>query len=210
MEDYSLSALAKVLGRAKSGLHKLAKSGQIPMLSNGRYNLASVQAALASNVDPGRQRGVHRKSKARGERAAGEQSGDQVNTASVRPVSTPDEAREAISMVRRILDEEGVKAGMVDFNATRTADLILKARERAIRIEVAQGRLVDADAVRKTVFNLSREDRDSWTNWPARIAPIMAAQFGLDQMALTIYLEEAVRQHLTERADPALRFKVGA
>ncbi|MGM4992602.1 hypothetical protein [Tardiphaga sp. 841_E9_N1_2] len=55
---------------------------------------------------------------------------------------------------------------------------------------------------------MSKADRDSWTNWPARTAPIMAAQFGLDQMALTIYLEEEARQHLTERSDPKLRFEV--
>jgi hypothetical protein len=184
-------ATAAALGVSETALRKAKISGRINALSDGSYDIESVREQWSATTDPVRTR---------------VRTCEPVRT----PVRTEEDAREAVSMVRRILDEEGVQAGTVDFNATRTADLILKARERAIRIEVAQGRLIDAEAARKMVFELSRQDRDSWTNWPARMAPLMAAQFGIDQMKLTIYLDDAVRQHLAERSDPELRFKKSA
>lgn len=54
----SLSELARRLGRAKSGLHKLAAAGQIPKGADGKYDEAEVRAALAANTDPARQPGA--------------------------------------------------------------------------------------------------------------------------------------------------------
>lgn len=51
----SLSELARRLGRAKSGLHKLAANGQIPKGADGKFDEAEVRAALAANTDPARQ-----------------------------------------------------------------------------------------------------------------------------------------------------------
>lgn len=79
------------------------------------------------------------------------------------------------------------------------------ARLRKLEFEMKSGRLVDADAARKMVFDLSRQDRDSWTNWPSRVAPLMAAELGIDLVKLAVILEQYVREHLNERAQPALR-----
>lgn len=79
------------------------------------------------------------------------------------------------------------------------------ARLRKLEFEMKSGRLVDADAARKMVFELSRQDRDSWTNWPSRVAPLMAAELGVDLVKLAVILEQYVREHLTERAQPTLR-----
>lgn len=79
------------------------------------------------------------------------------------------------------------------------------ARLRRLEFEVKSSRLVDADAAKKAVFDLSRQDRDSWTNWPARVSPLIAAELGVDQVRLAVVLEKYVREHLSERAQPALR-----
>lgn len=79
------------------------------------------------------------------------------------------------------------------------------ARLRKLEFEMKSGRLIDADAARKMVFELSRQDRDSWTNWPSRVAPLMAAELGVDLVKLAVILEQYVREHLTERAQPTLR-----
>ena len=54
----SLSELARQLGRAKSGLHKLAKAKQIPQLDDGSFDVDAVRSALDSNLDPAR-KAVH-------------------------------------------------------------------------------------------------------------------------------------------------------
>jgi hypothetical protein len=79
------------------------------------------------------------------------------------------------------------------------------ARLRRLEFEVKSGRLVDAEAARKAVFDLSRQDRDAWANWPARVAPLIAAELGVDLVKLAVILEKHVREQLAERAQPTLR-----
>ncbi|WP_338690414.1 hypothetical protein V5279_28945 [Bradyrhizobium sp. 26S5] len=47
----SLSALAKILGRSKSGLWWLEKSGHIKRNALGKFDIAEVQRAIAETVD---------------------------------------------------------------------------------------------------------------------------------------------------------------
>ena len=79
------------------------------------------------------------------------------------------------------------------------------ARLRQLEFEIKSGKLVDADAAKKAVFDLSRQDRDSWANWPSRVAPLIAAEMGVDLVKLAVVLEKHVREQLAERAQPALR-----
>jgi hypothetical protein len=51
VEYLSLGALAKALGRDKSGLSRHAKKGTIPKRSDGTFDLEKVRLALAKNVD---------------------------------------------------------------------------------------------------------------------------------------------------------------
>lgn len=51
VEHVSLNALAKILGRSKSGLHYLEKTGHISRNSLGKFDIAEVQRAIAKNVD---------------------------------------------------------------------------------------------------------------------------------------------------------------
>lgn len=71
---------------------------------------------------------------------------------------------------------------------------------RKLEHEVKSARLVDAAAVSSKVFNLARVERDAWLNWPSRIAPLLAAEFGIDSVAFTVALEKRVREHLSDRA----------
>jgi hypothetical protein len=190
-DGYSLTALAKVLGRAKSGLHKLAAKGQIPKQENGRFNLAAVQAALKANLEPSRAKrapGVHQ--------VVSEQpASEQVNK---KLVKTPEEAAEAVSLIRGILESEGAAAGVIDFQAARTAELILKTRERALKMEVDSGRLCDVDAVYDGVFRLSRAQRDTLQNWPSQVGAMIASELGSDIVTTIIVLEKYIRQHLVD------------
>jgi hypothetical protein len=102
------------------------------------------------------------------------------------------------------------KAGLIDFNATRTAELILKSRERWLRYEVDSGRLVDKATVEKQVFAFARQNRDALMNWPSQIGPLLAAELGVEQVKLVILLENYVRRFLEETSQPEWRLKAEA
>ena len=133
----------------------------------------------------------------------------------VRPV--PDAAVGAVSETLR---EQGLPApaaagGMgasadakgVTYLQARTANEVLKAQERRIRLQQLKGEVVDRARATTLVFRLARQERDSWAGWPARIAAIMAADLGIGAHRMQTVLEAHVRQHLGELADvrPELR-----
>jgi hypothetical protein len=139
----SLSELARQLGRAKSGLHKLAGRGQIPKLPDGTFDVEAVRRALEANTDPARQPGVftsvHEAENAEnGERAA--------PLAPVVAQATV-EAHLARTRIREILAAEGVVLAedeVLTFNHTRTAEKIVQTWERDRAHAEAAGRMIDA------------------------------------------------------------------
>jgi len=135
-ERLTLSELARRLGRAKSGLHKLAAAGQIPKGLDGLYDVAEVEAALAANIDPAKRPKLRLAPTPPPEPPP--------------PIHSPDEARDAVTLIAGVLREEGHGAvEVVDFNAARTAETILKARLRLIQVEEAAGRLIPAAAAER-------------------------------------------------------------
>jgi hypothetical protein len=79
------------------------------------------------------------------------------------------------------------------------------ARSAKLKFETDSKNLVEVDVVHKAVFDLARQDRDSWSNWPSRISPLMAAELGIEQVKCAVLLEKYVREHLAERSQAALR-----
>jgi hypothetical protein len=51
---------------------------------------------------------------------------------------------------------------------------------------------------------VGRRWRDAWLSWPVRIAPELPMQFDVDAGTLTVALEQAVRDHLTELASESI------
>ena len=53
------------------------------------------------------------------------------------------------------------------------------------------------------VFRLAREERDTWLNWPARVAALMAAELGVDAHAMQKARRDACpRSPRRTRRDP--------
>jgi hypothetical protein len=110
----------------------------------------------------------------------------------------------AVGAVAETLRDQGLPAapagsGMTYLQA-RTANEVLKAQERRLRVEKLKGQLVDVAQVRARVFRFAREQRDSWLNWPNRVAAIIAAKYGIDTASFHATLVEEVRRHLDEIA----------
>jgi hypothetical protein len=93
------------------------------------------------------------------------------------------------------------------FMQARTANEVLKAQERRLRLQQMKGELVDRAKAVAQVFRLARDERDAWVNWPARVAAVIAAELEVDTHQLHTVLERQVREHLNELAEvrPNLR-----
>lgn len=89
----------------------------------------------------------------------------------------------AVAAVGDTLREQGLTApavgGGTTFLQAKTANEVLKAQERRIRLQKLKGELVDRARAETLVFRLAREERDAWVNWPARVAAPMAAELAL-------------------------------
>jgi hypothetical protein len=111
--------------------------------------------------------------------------------------------------VRATLREHGepLSAGAMTFMQARTANEVLKAQERRLRLQQMKGELVDRAKAVAQVFRLARDERDAWVNWPARVAAMIAAELEVDPHRVHTVLEHHVRDHLAELAElrPNLR-----
>ena len=183
--------LARQLGVSDTAVRRAEKAGRIKREADGAWDLAKVRAAWASNTDQAQQR------PARSGRATG-------NRRTLKPVPEA-----AVGAVRDTLREHGepAAAGAMTFMQARTANEVLKAQERPLRLQQMKGELVDRAKAVAQVFKLARDERDAWVNWPARVAAIMAAEIEVDAHKLHTVLERHVGDHLAELAEvrPSLR-----
>jgi hypothetical protein len=195
--------LARQLGVSETAVRRAEKAGRIRREPDGSWDLAKVKAAWSDNTDPAQQRPEPSK-RSRPRRAT------------LKPVPEA-----AVGAVRDTLREHGepVSAGGMTFMQARTANEVLKAQERRLRLQQLKGELVDRAKAVAQVFRLAREKRDAWVNWPARVAAVMAAELSapggegvgaaaqVDQHQLHTVLECHVREHLAELAEirPSLR-----
>jgi DNA-binding Lrp family transcriptional regulator len=184
--------LARQLGISETAVRRAEKAGRIRREADGSWDPAKVKAAWSDNTDQAQQRPKP---------GARERSGTR---ARMKPVPEA-----ALGAVRDTLREHGepIAAGTMTFMQARTANEVLKAQERRLRLQQMKGELVDRAKAVAQVFRLARDERDAWVNWPARVAAMMAAELEIDPHHLHTVLERHVRDHLVELAEvrPNLR-----
>jgi hypothetical protein len=195
--------LARQIGVSETAVRRAEKAGRIKRGADGAWDPAKVKAAWSDNTDQAQQRPRRQRS-------------DKPRRAALKPVPEA-----AVGAVRDTLREHGepVSAGGMTFMQARTANEVLKAQERRLRLQQMKGELVDRAKAVAQVFRLAREERDAWVNWPARVAAMMAAESSasgsdtggatmqVEQDSLHTVLERYVREHLAELAEirPNLR-----
>jgi hypothetical protein len=185
----SISEAARKVGINKSTLSRQVKSGAIRS-HDGLVRLSEVLEDRAKNIDASIWANRDKR-----------RAPDALHATATPLVSlhaTPEDDGDDEAEV--IVDGEAMPLG----KAKALKETYL-ARLRRLEFEVKSSRLVDADAAKKAVFDLSRQDRDSWANWPSRVAPLIAAELGVDLVKLAVVLEKHVREQLAERAQPTLR-----
>ena len=183
--------LARQLGVSETAVRRAEKAGRIRREADGSWDPSKVKGAWSDNTDQAQQR------PARSGRRTGKHR-------SLRPVPEA-----ALGAVRDTLSEHGepIAAGAMTFMQARTANEVLKAQERRLRLQQMKGEMVDRAKAVAQVFRLARDERDAWGNWPARVAAMIAAELEVDPHQLHTVLDRHVRDHLAELAEirPNLR-----
>jgi hypothetical protein len=84
--------------------------------------------------------------------------------------------------------------------------LVVDVQTKRLLLERTRGALISRDRAVLKAFAFARVLRDRWLAWPARVGPLLAAQFDLDAGAVTVVLEGLVREHLAELASERCEF----
>jgi hypothetical protein len=176
----SIRAYARRRGVSHVAVLRAIKQGRVPVEPDGTIDPAKADPSWERSTDPGRAK-----------------SKPKVSAEKLRPVGEA-----ALGSVRETLKEQGLPAGgNVTFVQARTAHEIAKAHLARLRLQRMKAELIDRARATALVFRLAREERDSWLNWPARIAALIAADLGVEAHAVQKFMEAHVRGHLAELAE---------
>ena len=182
MEGMSERQYAAHVGLSRGAIQKAKESGRLVQHADGSIDAVASDARRAAMTDPAKQRGA---------KAAAAPA-----TPKLKPV--PDTA---LSAVGETLRDEGLPApvsgGGTTFLQARTANEVLKAQERKLKLAQLKGELIDRNRAVGLVFRLAREERDAWVTWPARAAALMASELGV-MIADHGALEPAMMQKVLE------------
>ena len=183
---------ARHAGISRGAVRNARAAGRLVLLADGSIDAAASDARRAETTDPARQ------------------------PPPVQPVTEPATAMKpvpeaAVGAVSDTLKEQGLPApavaGGMTYLQARTANEVLKAQERRLRLHKLRGEVVDRARAVALVFRLARQERDAWLGWPARVAATMAAELGVGTHELQAALYEHVRAHLQELAEIAPDFR---
>ncbi|MFL1463480.1 elements of external origin [Roseococcus sp. DSY-14] len=179
--------VARRLGISHTALQKAQRAGRIAPEADGAWDIEKVRARLADSSDPTRK------------------------TATLVPPA-PSIAARAVAppppvSASHTAPDPLPRAAQNTFHDARTANEVLKAQERRLRLDERKGKLVDKARALLLVHRLAKEERDAILAWPARVAAEMAAELGVDVHRLQTMMDMRLRQHLAERHD--VRVSVG-
>jgi hypothetical protein len=185
MQGLSERQYAARVGLSRGAIQKAKEAGRLVLHPDGSIDAAASDARRAATTDPSKSR----------------------STPPARAASTPAPPRlkpvpeAAVAAVGETLREEGLAApvagGGTTFLQAKTANEVLKAQERRIRLSRLKGELVDRARAETLMFRLAREERDAWVTWPARVAALMASELAA-ALGGEIRLEAALMQKVLE------------
>jgi len=198
MQGMSERHYAAHAGVSRGAVQKARIAGRLVLLADGSIDAAGSDARRAALTDPAKQRTVLA------------DPAKQRASSSLRPRLKP-VPDDALFAVGKTLREQGLSAPVVGSSTTyvqaKTANEVLKAQERRLKLQKMKGELVSLDRAKTLLFRLAREERDAWVNWPGRVAAIMSAELGVDAATMHQLLESQVRAHLGELADVRTDFR---
>ena len=180
MKGMSEREYAAHSGLSRGGVQKARKNGRLVVFDDGSINAAASDVRRAEMTDPSKTR--------------------KPPAPKLKPVPEA-----AVAAVGDTLREQGLSVpavgGGTTFLQAKTANEVLKAQERRIRLQKLKGELIERARALALVFRLARQERDVWVTWPGRVAALMAAQIMAEverQSGASVTIETAIMQRVLE------------
>ena len=89
--------------------------------------------------------------------------------------------------------------GAPSYAQARVVDMTYRARLRRLEFEKAQGKLIDAEAVKKQIADANRALRDGMLAIPGRVAPVCAAE--MDAKKIESLMLQEIKRELERQAN---------
>jgi hypothetical protein len=182
MQGLSERQYAARAGLSRGAIQKAKEAGRLVLFADGSIDAAASDGRRAAMTDPAKSRAAPKA------------------TAAPKPKLKP-VPEAAVASVGETLREEGLAAPVAGGGTTvlqaKTANEVLKAQERRIRLQKLKGELVDKARAETLMFRLAREERDAWVTWPARVAALMASELAA-ALGAEITVEAATMQKVLE------------
>jgi len=172
---------AALWGKSRGAVQKAIASGRIRLESDGTINPDKALASLAAETDPAQVRTK--------------------TSAAPKVKAVPEAAVRAVGDTLRETGQAPITGGGTTYLQARTANEVLKAQERRVKLQKLKGELVDRVQAVNLIYKLAHQERDAWQMWPARVAAALAAEIGADTHAVQNALQKLVREHLQQLAD---------
>jgi hypothetical protein len=115
-------------------------------------------------------------------------------------------ARGALDAKRRVPEEPSSVVTGTTLTQARAAALVVDVQTKRLVLEQRRGALISRDRALLKTFAFARTVRDHCQTWAGRIGPQLAAAFEIDATAVTVVLEDHVRQLLSELASERVDF----
>jgi hypothetical protein len=179
MQGLSERHYAARVGLSRGAIQKAKEAGRLVLHADGSIDAEASDQRRATMTDPSKSRAA--------------------------PIAAPPKLKPvpaaAVTAVGETLREEGLAApavgGGTTFLQAKTANEVLKAQERRIRLQKLKGELVDRARAETLMFRLAREERDGWVTWPARVAALIASEL-VAVLGEGITVEPALMQKVLE------------
>ena len=196
MQGMSERGYAARVGLSRGAVQKAKEAGRLVLHADGSIDAEASDKRRAETTDPSKTR-----------------KAPQPKDQKMKPVPEA-----AVASVGETLREEGLPSpgvgGGTTFLQAKTANEVMKAQERRLRLQKLKGDLVDRSRADTLMFRLARDERDAWVTWPARVAALVAAdlsascseaagqQITVEPATMQKVLEKHIRVHLDELAQP--------
>lgn len=186
MQGMSERQYAAHVGLSRGAIQKAKEAGRLVLFADGSIDAAASDQRRTALTDPSKSRAA----------SSAPQSVPKPTAAKMRPVPVS-----AVAAVGETLRDEGLPAPTAASGTTflqaKTANEVLKAQERRIRLQKLKGDLVEKARAEALMFRLAREERDAWVTWPARVAALMASEL-VATLGDGITVEAALMQKVLE------------
>ncbi|HHL5212149.1 TPA: hypothetical protein ACQ82X_002173 [Klebsiella pneumoniae] len=116
-------------------------------------------------------------------------------------VNDPDESGipSLENIAKEFILENGAELSLDEARRVKENYLALLTK---LEFQQKDGQLIEMTVAEEVLFNAFRQQRDSWLNWPSRVAPLMAADLGVPADRMTEVLIEHVHKHISVLGEP--------